>query len=71
MNWIGDFGISEALHESAQRLSGVYSRMIFNNPEDPRHGDWEQQGLLWSNYLSTGIWRTEKGACARDAATEG
>lgn len=52
MYWDDDFTISEPLHGAASSISGTYTRMSINFPENPLAKYWDEQALEWHRYYN-------------------
>ena len=50
INWVGEFTINEGLHGNAQSLSGIFSRLSFNNKSNPLVDKWDAEGVKWAVY---------------------
>ena len=50
--WIVDFTINEPLHGTAPALSGVYTRLSINFPENPQVQFWDEQAIEWHRYYN-------------------
>ena len=52
INWSADFTINESLHESASSISGTYTRLSINFPENISVKFWDEQALIWHRYYT-------------------
>ena len=52
INWIADFTINEPLHAFASSISGTYTRLSINFPENPLAKSWDEKALMWHRYYN-------------------
>lgn len=52
INWAADFGVNEFLHGTSAELAGMYSRLIWHNPNHPDVETWERKSSEWMEYES-------------------
>lgn len=49
-DWNADFTISEPLHGAAATISGTFSRLSINFPENPLVKNWDKEANKWHQY---------------------
>lgn len=50
INWAASFEINEPLHELASSISGIYTRLSINFPQNISVKFWDEQSIEWYKY---------------------